>query len=42
MKDQNELLREQNSYLKRITRCLDAGLGPEEEEVLVQDFTIRE
>jgi len=26
-----------DSYLKRITRCLDAGLGPEEEEVLVED-----
>jgi len=26
MEDQNELLREQNSYLKRIARCLDTGL----------------
>jgi len=42
IEDQNELLREQNSYLKRIAKYLDAGLGPEEGEVLVEDSTIRE
>jgi len=42
MKDQNELLREQNGYLKRIAMHLDAGLGPEEEEVPVEDSNIRE
>jgi len=42
MEDQNELLREQNSYLKRIARHLDTGLDPEEVEVLVEDSTIRE
>jgi len=42
MEDQNELWREQNSYLHRIARCLENGLGPEEIEVLVEDSTIRE
>jgi len=42
MEDQNELLREQNGYLKRIPIHLDAGLGPEEGEVPVEDSTIRE
>jgi len=42
MEDQNELLREQNGYLKRIAMQLDAGLGPEEGEVPVDNSTIRE
>jgi len=42
MEDQNELLREQNSYLHRIAMHLENGLGPEEGEVLVEDSTIRE
>jgi len=36
MEDQNELLREQNSYLHRIARFLENGLGPG------RDSTIRE
>jgi len=42
MEDQNELQREQTSYLHRIARCFDNGLGPEEIEVPVEDSTIRE
>ena len=36
MEDQNELLMEQNSYLHRIARCLEDGLGPEEGDVPVK------
>ena len=42
MEDQNELLREQNSYLHRISRHLEDGLGPQEGEVQVEDSTMRE
>jgi len=42
LEDQNELWRKQDSYLHRIARGLENGLGPEEIEVLVEDSTIRE
>ena len=41
-KERNELLREKNSYLHRISRDLESGLGLEEIEGLVEDSTIRE
>jgi len=41
-KERNELQREQNSYLLRIAKHLESGLGPEEFEVLVEDSTMRE
>ena len=42
VKERNKLLREQNSYLLRIAKCLESGLGPEEFEVPVEDSTMRE
>ena len=42
MEEKNELLREKNGYLKRITLILDGGLVPGDEEVPEQDSTIRE
>jgi len=41
-KERNELWREQHSYLHRIARLFESGLGPEEIEVLVEDSIIRE
>ena len=40
MEENNELLREQNGYLKRIVLSLDGGLVPGEEEVLVEEDSI--
>jgi len=37
-----ELLREQNGLLRRIAQGLDGGLGAGNEEVEVEDSTIRE
>jgi len=42
LREKNDLQREQNSYLHRIARCLESGLGPEELEVPVEDSTMRE
>jgi len=42
MEDQNELLREQNGFLKRIAQSLDGALIPGDEEGLEEDSTIRE
>jgi len=41
-KERNEPRREQNSYLLRIAKHLESGLGPEELEVPVEDSTMRE
>jgi len=42
MEDWNELLREQNEFLKRIAQSLDGGLVPSDEEGPEEDSTIRE
>ena len=42
MEDWNELLSEQNGFLKWIAQSLDGGLVPSDEEGLEEDSTIRE